>query len=355
MKHIRWVWALLAAVVLTAVVVGYSLPSSAGGVFDTRTSTANIRDFGAVCNRTTDDSAAIQAAINSIPQSGSQIGGRLEIPAGGCLVNSTLSFNGLVGIRVVGEAGLSYQESSSNPFGASLIAGMNNETLISIDSSSFVNHWGPEVDNLNLMVKAGKAGVTLMKIRDTNRVAVNNTTFRDAAVGVSIDSALTQISGGDASWEMFENDRFINNGIGIDSIQSYGFTVDGGDIQSSAGQTGIKIDGYAGSATSMHERIYGAKFDGGTTCVDSVGGGVEITDDNFERCSTAVSIHALSPATNESGVGNMLASDTFVGSGVETGINIQSGAVNTRVIAADYVFLGVNLINNGTGTVTLGA
>src|SRR5260370_313956 len=102
MRRVRWMWVPLAAVVLT--VVGYSLPSVATGVFDTRTSTANIIDFGAKCNRTTDDTAAIQAAINSIPQSGSQIGGRLEIPAGGCLVNSTLSFNGLVGIRVVGEA-----------------------------------------------------------------------------------------------------------------------------------------------------------------------------------------------------------------------------------------------------------
>lgn len=326
---------LFGVIALVIGAVGYSLPSAAIGTFDTRTSTANIMDFGAKCDRTTDDSAAIQAAINSIPQSGRQVGGRLEIPAGGCLVNSTLSFNGLVAIRVVGEAGLSYQESSSGSFGAALIAGTNNETLISIDSSSFVNHWGPEFDNLNLMVKAGKTGVTLMKIRDTNRVAVNNTTFRDAAVGISIDSALTQISGGDASWEMFENDRFINNGMGIDSIQSYGFTVDGGDIQSSSGQTGVK-------------------FDGGTTCIDSVGGGIEITDNNFERCGTAVSIHALA-STNESGIGNMLASDTFVGSGVETGINIQTGAINTRVIAADYVNLGTNLVNNGTGTVTLGA
>lgn len=49
----------------------------------------DVRDFGALCNSTHDDTSAIQAAINYLQST--TYGGQLNYPAGQCLISSTLS------------------------------------------------------------------------------------------------------------------------------------------------------------------------------------------------------------------------------------------------------------------------
>ncbi|CAB4152660.1 Intramolecular chaperone auto-processing domain containing protein [uncultured Caudovirales phage] len=60
---------------------------------------ANVLDFGAVGDGTTDETSAIQAAINSVKATG----GTVYFPKGNYLVNTTLNLNDVRGIRLLGE------------------------------------------------------------------------------------------------------------------------------------------------------------------------------------------------------------------------------------------------------------
>ena len=63
---------------------------------------ANVQDFGAVGNGTTDDSAAIQAAINSFGSNA----GTVYFPQGSYLVGTAINLNDKRGIRLVGTGAL---------------------------------------------------------------------------------------------------------------------------------------------------------------------------------------------------------------------------------------------------------
>jgi hypothetical protein len=63
---------------------------------------ANVQDFGAVGNGTTDDSAAIQAAINSFGSNA----GTVFFPQGSYLVETAINLNDKRGIRLVGTGAL---------------------------------------------------------------------------------------------------------------------------------------------------------------------------------------------------------------------------------------------------------
>ena len=81
-----------AAVLNAASQYGAFTPSGTGAVARTVASklndTVSVKDFGAVGNGTTDDTVAIQAAIN---YTGSKLGGTILLPAGSYKITSTLS------------------------------------------------------------------------------------------------------------------------------------------------------------------------------------------------------------------------------------------------------------------------
>jgi hypothetical protein len=66
----------------------------------------NIKNYGAVLDGVTDDTAAVQAAINAVPQSNlTHYGGTVFHPGGDCLCKSTLNVTGKKGIIFKGVGG----------------------------------------------------------------------------------------------------------------------------------------------------------------------------------------------------------------------------------------------------------
>ncbi|MFZ0335915.1 MAG: glycosyl hydrolase family 28-related protein [Candidatus Acidiferrales bacterium] len=53
----------------------------------------SVTAYGAKCDDTTDDTAAIQAAVNALPSTGTTVGGTVNFPAGACKTTAAININ----------------------------------------------------------------------------------------------------------------------------------------------------------------------------------------------------------------------------------------------------------------------
>ena len=311
---------------------------------------ANVRLFGAKGDGETDDAQAIQTAIDSIPSRG----GTIFFPSGTYRVTS-----GLVAphprIRLLGEGAASYSESLSGAGGSGsiLVADGQGITLLYIGSgTNNVEHVGPSVEHMNFADRTGNTA-TLLKIRLANRWNLDNCSFRDAEVGLFIDSdAASQggsVDGGDASWGMVHQCYFTKNDYGIYVPYSGGFVVNGGSFVNEPGSSQVAISRKGGSQL----RVSNIKVDQGIGIWTEGNGGI-IQGSQFEDCNPAIRLDGNEYSSN--GQYNKVIGCHFYGPPDSVGVEVTSRAADCKVALNTFSNIATEnwVRDNGEGTQIFG-
>lgn len=145
-----------------------------GGVVDLATSIFNVKQYGATVNGTTDDTAAVQRALDVIRQNG---GGVLYIPVGTCLCAGALTYP--AGNLVIAGAGI--QQSTlklTNPGTIGLDIGTGSSDLFGITFR-------------DISFRGGSTTPTTEMVRFNRMFVVNlhNVNFYDAPICVNFTSS----------------------------------------------------------------------------------------------------------------------------------------------------------------------
>lgn len=300
----------------------------------------SVRAFGAAGDGITDDTAAIQAAIDALPDTGGRV--LFPQPDSHYLISSTIDITGSGrggGIELVGVGGPRGFNESPPYSGVAIRSDTTPMTMVSADKGS-LQHRGPTLRNLSLI--GGPPGIVGLALHEQLFWTLDQCLFADLATGLY---TARRTGGSDNSWGMVDNCSFLRCGTGIDHPSGYGFMMNGGSFNSTSG-TNIKI-----GADSQHVRIVGTMFDIGIG-IDCTGGNSTFFGCKFERTNPGIRIQR-DPTWNRSGRGNNVISCTFGGSGTETGIDINNNpepAEDTSIIAPVYVWLGQNIVDNGVRT-----
>ncbi len=301
----------------------------------------DVRAYGAKGDGVTDDTAAIQNAINSLPTAG----GTIFFPVGRYRVTSNITTN-KPSVRLIGAGGTSFEESGG--WGVTLLADTAGMALLAFDGNTSLVHQGPIIENINLKDNTGTKSATLLKIRLMNRWTIRDVTFRDALLGLYVDGAGDVVSGGDASWGLVEKVHFVNSTTCLKTNRASSQTIVGGSFVGC--NVGVNIDYYTANV-----KIIGVKFDGtaNQVCVWVKGYSNTIMATGFEGCDPAILFDgnaSLSPSP-PSGYGNKAIGVDVIGSdGTEIGINITANASLTQLIGTKYSYLAADIVDSSKST-----
>lgn len=313
----------------------------------------NVRDFGAKGDGSTDDSAAIQAAINyaeTVPDQASNTGGKaLYFPSGNYKIvtalTSAASGSGKQAMRFIGEGGPTHNDSAPY-FGSALVSATDSITLWTHGGTAVGNnHQGPVFENLNF-VDGGVTGNTntLLKMRNTNRWTVRNCSFRTSSVGLHISG-----DNDDASWGYISQCGFTNNDTGVLSDGTDGsFLASGGWFDNdSSGQTCIKV-------AMAQVRIIGIKIDGaGGTGIDFADKTLasEIIGCTLEGCANSIKLNGSHVSVFTE---NQVVGCNITGDGTGTAITIGSNETGAKIIGCRISNHTTTISDSGTATMVVG-
>lgn len=301
-----------------------------------------VTRHGAVGDGSTDDSTAIQAALDAIPASG----GVVAFPPGVYRIGTKLTADQR-GLVVMGFGGSSYNEDVSGANGVTLL-GDAGVTIFEFSNAGGLVHSGPRIQGINFREASEGKTSTLLSIKNANRWGVVECTFRGGAVGFSLDA-----DGGDVSWGRADRNTFvlctvgfdIPNGCGTSSIIGQEFT---------GCTTGMRLmpSSYLTGEISM----FACKFDGGTTGLHTKAQTLRLYGSGFEQCVTGVLIERDAALHNNSGEANMISGCDFNGVSMTTGVSIGSGCVDTLLVGNWFeADVGTLIDDSGTRTTTIQA
>ena len=307
-------------------------------------------EFGAAGDGKTDDTAAIQAAIDSLPSDETR-GGTVIFPTGHYKITSPLRIYGR-STRLTGLGGTSAIESAPG-YGSVLQAAEAGMTLLEIGDDKEINQFGPVLEDLSFTAASEATGVTLVKNRSTIQTTFKNCYFRRAETGVRFTSWLSEGGLGDSGWAYLEQCFFyeLENGLlgendDPEKKLSNQFVLVGGGFTNCTRP--IKIASGSGGA-----RIFGPKINNAEIGIEIGGGACQVFAVHTENCRVGVSIDSdgVSPGSGEA---NFLCGGVIVGydgpSGEEIGVRVGPGAKSTTVMNTGYVNLGTDLLDEGAST-----
>jgi hypothetical protein len=268
-------------------------PPSGGG---TDLGWINVKAYGATGNGSTDDTAAVQAALNAIPQA---VGGTVYFPVGRYRINGALTC-AKHGVALRGAGGFSYNGQFASVLDFRGASGVG----LDLNIGSGVGHAGPVVEYLNFLDGNNASApfsaprLTLLRIRNYTHWTVRNCLFRGGLIGLDLDRIG---AGGDVAWALIEQSHFLGNKTGVRS-NGGPYTMLGGDIQIGGGAEGVGIYD-TGEASN---NIIGIKTEGDGSTSGQVGmlltgQGSCVLDCGFEMIGGAAIRVAKDPAHEFSG------------------------------------------------------
>ena len=130
--------------------------------------TINVRDHGATCNGTHDDTQAFRKAIDKAP-----VGGMVLVPPGRCVVSDTLVINAANAVSIVG-AGR-----------ASQIYQRSQKTLFDFQGVNALM-----IKDLFLGSAATAAGTALIKLTNSHHMRIDNVTMLGSYYGLHLNGSL---------------------------------------------------------------------------------------------------------------------------------------------------------------------
>lgn len=312
----------------------------------------NVRDprFGAVGDGVTDDTQAIQAAIDATPQSGPYDQAIVYVPPGAYRITDTIDLSDRAGTRILG-AGLPFWNSTgagtvSNHGSKFIVDGAITAFLIDSGSPTSIHQEGVAFEYLGFEQDPPSARTaTAVQIDRTNRWRFIRCMFKGFATAIRVDSHVTTDSpNNDNAWSHLEDVHFIANTRSLETVHTYGLTVVSGATISDDGDTGFYL------ANGESVRIIGHKFDGGIGIDYRSGSYAKIAFCIFERCTIGLRIgveerHGWDdPSFNADSRFITVDGNAFAGSGSSDGA-VQ---IDLQTHARSIVFVGNYMTNTQT-------
>jgi hypothetical protein len=298
----------------------------------------SVVTHGAVGDLKADDTAAFQRAIDALPDSGGVIA--CPMPIRGYRLTATVRCR-KPAVCIIGMGKPGYNEEPlPRYYGTAIYCDVPETTVLEFDAGRLL-HSGPCLENLAFIARHPSVG--FVAIAEQNQWTIRDCHFRASAKAISINRRSS-----DASWGLIDNCSFHSNKYGIYATSTYGFEIRGGRFTGARDATAVFL-----GADTQHVRISNTLFDD-TVGIDCSGGLHHVEGCKFERCPTGIAIRWDTNGPAMSGRGNRVIGCTFGGSGSETGIEIEAGAQQTRVIAAHFFRQRVPIADHGGDTVVLG-
>ena len=317
----------------------------------------SLTDGGANGDGTTDDRAAIQSAIDSLPARG----GVVYFPAGNYKVNASagigLDLSAKDSVTLQGEFGTSFNETLGTR-GTCITAGSSSMTLLKCDGGASVKQFGPRIRNINL--GSDQASTKLARFEMVNHWGFEDCTFSGAGSGLialELDIPTTDHPSGDNNWNFLERCRFsFASGVGtsaraINALEC-GFFAHNCVFNLETGMMGIR----AIKAQGLH--LVNCYFTGGTSttghAIYSEGGFHDYIGCHFENITAGAnaSIKLVEPggALPYQGRSHKIIGCTFA-SGA-TAIDVGTGVVETLILGNVYA-VTTQVVDSGGGTLIL--
>ena len=314
--------------ILAFILISINLPGQTfSSLLNKRTQVFNVKDYGAVADSITDDTDAIQAAIDAVPEEG----GTVFFPQGIYRIEGTIHITTPVHLLGVPVMSMIFSQPPAADYwynaGSVLMSKGSAKAMIDINTgrgAGSVEHRGSVLEYLHLYDEKDYND-TLVVIRMTNYAKVNNCILTEGAVGILVDALVE-----DASWPDLTGNHFRNNNVSIWSTANASAAdvpvghISGGSFHVKDNQTGIRTE------KSGFSTISGLKMDvRGTNCIGIDWGAIQkggiggsITDVKFETegdDSTCIAIRTRTGMLSMTGVAVM-------GTTYGTGVWVKAGA-----------------------------
>jgi hypothetical protein len=329
----------------------------------------NVKDYGATGDGVTNDSTAIQSALNALPATG----GTVYFPAGTYIINTGLT-SSLNSITLAG-AGNRGQDTTV-AFGATRLHYTGSGDAFVFNSAATGTLFGgPVIRDLHLSGTA--AGACGIRIKRSNNWILENVSVSNFTAGVAFVSDGTGNVNQYGTLDNFQAARCLN---GMDLILNNGLRLIGGYVQgvhpAATGSYGIRVSG--GGDTL---RLFGTDVQAFDILVDlqsTVGAGAELHGFRGEDWTTAgVKIACTNAAMFGGSLNNTLASNVGIGvwctstaskpiimttnlAALTTAVQDDSGTAtvlnsgNLTIAGAQQLQFGAEIVKrNGTGGVLL--
>jgi len=310
--------------------------------------TVSVKDFGAVGDGTTDDTAAIQAAVN--------VGGDVFFPVGRYVISSTINVTKTMVLR---GAAASFGDSTA---AAELIyTGSGIAVQIGTSGTKIYN---VRIDTLKISASGtatSSATAIGLKLLNSNYAVISNLVVRGFTAGKGVQATASGSDIGASNnfigcflWNNKFGYEFTGAGVGV---ADYASMISGGAVigdNVTAGSVGLTVGQYA--AETM---VYGTDFESFDVCIDlygngtTSGGGVKLIGTRTEF-QTTMSVRINATTYNTLMVGHRFAggsSATWLSdSGVRTfRTDVDS---NVRINAGNLEFLNnISLVMQDSGGV----
>ena len=302
----------------------------------------NVKDFGAIGDGVTDDTAAIQAAVNAAPL----IGGTVFFP------NGTYKFSGVTitkGISLIGEG---YQDSATHFINPSATAPF----------FSFSNATGIKVSNFKASSSVTRTGGAFLSFNTTSRVKISDFYMSGYYTGIIVDfsdniviDSFSMFNGIHTAIQVGKNARVencaINNGYikNETTAATYGvfagyvdvFSIGSGLIIINHG-TCFQIAPTAGQTASLID-CYGSVFDTATNGVVILPNGGSVIRADF--VGVWCGVHSNAGMTINSTLGQITSIRVAGGDFTVCGFGINCEGLNSL----EVIISGAQISGNGVG------
>ncbi|MFG2970914.1 glycosyl hydrolase family 28-related protein [Streptomyces sp. NPDC048288] len=334
-----------------------------GGRTGNQTTFINVKDYGAVGDGTTDDTAAIQAALNAVPANGATV----LIPTATFKITSPLTAS-ITGTELIG-LGHASRILFDGSVATTAIQASGNIRLFVRDmriSQTNASHVGTAVDISNcngavverLLIDAGGSGVAPLVGVKLNAATCHYNTVRECRINYGgTASAGVYLSGGSHS-NIVQGCRLVPSGddaasSGIYVGNAHSITLIHPDVENAAGN-GIWLDTGADSATILNayseQNNINLKISSGVTAPTVIGGTYQTGTTANVQDNGALSAFILNAWPN-SGGGNSYSRISLAGADKFSINGIQVPA--NMLMASDLGFAAFNYDPANTSNTTL--
>jgi len=304
----------------------------------------NVRTFGAVGDGTTDDSGAIQDAIDACD---SNRGGNVYFPQGKYRISTGLVIN-YQGTVLIGEGKPGTSQAAA--LGSTRIISDNGITAITCNNTGSHDTLGFGFKNLHVVAASGASSGNGILVQDSEKTIIENVTCSDyvAGYGLRIDG----LSGGSNNAQYSELIVYQGGnclyGLYITGIGPNGTTLFGGYYEGNHTPIAGSVAIYVESGGEFH--LFGTKVQGWATGVYLQGGASgdhELHGPRFEYCNTSLRI-----ATNNCHLyGGSFDNTLLTGPGTpiasSIGIQLDTGADDCVLMPAKQLPAGTMFVMNG--------
>jgi hypothetical protein len=321
-----------------------------------------VRDYGAVGDDSTNNAAAIQAAIDATANVAAARGrgGTLVFPPGIYRTSSTIVLKEGVQLLGLGRPGV-----SDARYGAFINGSTSGMTVLSFPDSGSVNQNGLQLTNMGISCNGGLANVTGLLLSGLTFWRVDNCVFLspgngEMATGIKIEAGAN--GNLDDNWGVLDRTDFRRVRVGVENTDG-GLHANYCSYVASSAMAGQGTIGFKMTATttrqSQNNRIVGCEF-------EPAGGGMGILcqgsfnriiachvegDSATQLAVAGYKFEKVAGSSSQAGTRSTVLASSAVK--CAAGLNFGSGCSLMKYGGMQFISNTTDVVDNATGTINL--